>query len=491
MTRIGDALANSIAGQERRYSKEGAAANPVTKARIRRRRGGIAVGTVTAILAGVGLAASLGLALANKEGPADEPDRPITVQFLPSNLSQAYAGSFGAMWYCGEPAPTPAPITGDFTLAWAVDSLGDDLTDLAPGGVYSPHPNVLTLSGRHAGAGFVSVAYLFVRDGVVVGFSEGGTVSPTGPSGVPEWGASGTLTIDAVTDGAAACGTFDYSLQEQPQGNLPSGNYKVYPVVRIESTAETDALRALAALGISSETTAFDLGPGSWDCRNEAALKGLTPVGCVEQFATGERVELATITIPPELQVPRVRETLVGAPIPYTRVGTFPGQNAEPTAVEPDFPVCEPIDPPEGRWSFVNSLDIYADLAEIEAGAGHTIDGYVLADPMSDGSIAFPDGLEFVVFRWSDPTLQSWPVARGRMTVDGSHPITLDRFSGPTPVTLTVDSLDWCGGIPGPDSTLWVRFTGYSTWTGSVEVPNPNGPTGGFVRDPSEIAVLP
>jgi hypothetical protein len=467
-TKIGDALALRIAKAEREYSAEGAVDGPRTMSRIRHRRAGALVGTVTAALVGVGLLASLGLTLTNHHEPADDLPSPISLSFVPGQLGVPYSAH--AAWSCGEPAPATAPITLEFTLTvdttpMVIDHSAATVSDYGEI-VWPTQADVATLAMKNAGSGAINPGWLFVEDGVVVAYQdEEGPGAYTPPYGVTTWFSDDSFSFGVDSPLVLFCGS-DPNRNWYGSLPLPAGEYLAIPIVRIVSSPETDAAFALAAMGASSDPIPVS-GAGSWDCRTAIAQDGLVPVTCLESIVIDPVTGKVTIEIPPDQRNPERDVLLVGQPIPYSVTGTPPALAPIGSSPGPDFAVCDTAGP---VFQAADFLEVYASPDAIIAGVSTPMEAYVLGQPGADGTESFPDGLDVSVIRYPPTGGLQGVVGRGHATIDGGESFVLDRYAGPTKVSLVLTSLSWCGDRPGPNDPHFVELDGWATWTDGVSV---------------------
>lgn len=467
-SKIGDALNQRIKTTEREYAAEGAADGPHTMSRIRRRRAGALAGTVTAALVGVGLLATLGVTLAQKHEPAHTSDLPVSVSFTPGELR--IPGSANASWACGQPAPTTAPITLEFTLTVDTTPMVIDnsaLTISDSGEIVGPaQADVATFATKSTGGGAINAGWLFVEDGVVVAYQDGEGLGNTNtpPYGVMTWVSDGSFPFGLDSPLVMFCGS-DSSRDFHGSVPLPAGDYLAIPIVRVVSSPATDVSLVLATMGVSSYAIA-DLSPGagSWDCRQASNLE-LLPVSCLEPSVIDPETGTATIEIPPDQRNPDRNVLLVGQPIPYTVIGAAPDLAAIGRPLEPDFAVCD-----TGAQAFqaVDIFEVYASPDDIMAGVSTPMEAYVLWRPGEDGTASFPDGLDVSVIRYPTTGGSEGVVARGHATINDGEPFVLDRYAGPTKVSLVLTSLSWCGDRPGPNDPHFVELDGLATWTDGI-----------------------
>ena len=485
-TTIEDGLARSIARAERAYAAEHATDGPRTVRRIRRRRGAVVAGTVTAIVAAAGLAASVAAAMVGHHDPADNGPKPLTVTFVPGSL--VLPNSTHATWYCGKEPPEVAPITGEFALTvnptpW-VDDLSAVARDASGALVWPDHPNAAVLTTRGSGGGAVITGWLFVQDGIVVAYWDAidpGNVDMRAGS-IQRWSPGTEFPLSGGPLATSCTPASDSGVVGYPP--LPAGEYEAYPIVRIVSSIQTDAALVLADLG-ASETSVESGGAGSWDCRQAIANHGLVPVNCLDANVFDPATDQATVEVPAEKRNPARDVLLVGTPIPYTVTGVAPSFAPPEPLAEPAFAVCDAEPASEAQ----RSLDLYASATAIVNDPSGPLDASILGDADSDGMVSFPTGLDVSVTRFPLSGGPSGVVGRGHATIDGGGRLILDRYAGPTKVSLVITSLEWCGDRPAGGI-----YSSYVSLDGEEAVWTDHGPTvlvpiSAFVDSP--LAVTP
>ena len=461
---------------ERKDAQEPLGLAEVVARRAGRRRRTALAGTAAAGLALAGLAATLGVSIAQNPQPAASAPGDIVV-----SLATDYVGSATTLsltHYCGEAPPAPAPITGDFSLTSQVPSLADNLTTdvTANGGGYGAvrTRDVLSLAARHDGHGKVRVGWLFVQNGVVVGYIQDGPWVGNFATGFNAWSSSKPMSLDSWTLEAASCdpGSPIVGLQYGDTWSLPAGDYEAYPIVAVDTTNQFDALATLAAAGISPSPISGVTLPGSWDCRYSTERSGRTPINCVEPSIYDPGTNRASVTVPPEFQSPAIHETLVGNPLPYSRTGALPEQPTTDWGIGSDSPGFDYCTDPQWSDAGVQVSDatddevfahMTADLGGLSARSEIDVDASILADQRYDGTYAGLANFDFWVV--AEPYNGGWyPVAHGVASVNGGGQLTLDRYVGPTPVRLHVDQVTWCGQPPASDVPLMGALLGRATW---------------------------
>ncbi|MCJ7827403.1 MAG: hypothetical protein MUP36_04100, partial [Demequinaceae bacterium] len=352
--------------------------------------------------------------------------------------------------------------------------------------------DILNLATRVDAAGGITAGWLFVQDGVVVGYVDGVPLSEDLPPGLRVWTNGGSTSLSANTAIAISCAPDTGRSRWDPfylssSTILPAGEYEAYPIIKVDTSPQFDAIHTLVTKEIAPVLVSdYAIGsPGSWDCQQAIESTGLVPIDCVEGLydaSTG----VATVTVPPEFQSPDIHVTLVGAPIPYTRTGvvverdwfeTEPGGEPSPSPTYvPDLYACTP-EQHEAFWADKDSLfevmllDGSAVIDPFLTGPRYTTSLEVLADPETDGAFSdvvdlgvtlsvVQEGKEFVIVGYALATIN-----------DGAL-VVLDRDSGPITTTLTLSETTWCGQPPPEGAKLEAQIHGPASFT----------PTGGDER---------
>ncbi|MCJ7827019.1 MAG: hypothetical protein MUP36_02115, partial [Demequinaceae bacterium] len=352
--------------------------------------------------------------------------------------------------------------------------------------------DILNITSRVDAASGLMQGWLFAQDGVVMGYVDNVMPDESLSTGFRAWEEGGSTSLSTNTAVAVSCDAgsmvgITHVYDMSPSTILPIGDYEAYPVVQIDTSPKLDAFRTLASQGISTSSV-WEGGlsePGSWDCRQAAEATGLTPAECVEglyEDASG----IATVTVPPELQSPDIHVTLIGVPLPYHRTGEIVLQEPEAWPwedSESDFDVCTP-EQTEAFWAEVNSYG-NAPFAPLSGSVvidplltdpALTTSAEILGQPADDGALS--GIIDFEVFLNAGPEesqlmYRHVSVGFARATVNGGGAILLDRYTGPTAVTLTLSDVAWCGEPPPEGTTLSATILGSATFT----------PTGGDERE--------
>ncbi|MBN2176503.1 MAG: hypothetical protein JW722_02470 [Demequinaceae bacterium] len=496
-----------IYDSERDATRTPAGLVDVVARRAGRRRGSAIAGTAAAGLAVVGLVASLGVAVARNSEPVTTPDQPIEVNmYVGPTQGWQNEGAMDLVEFCGEAAPQTKPISEYFTLSSNVESLADDLStdvtfhvDTFAGTseiTGTERSGVLQITSRIDGAGGLMQGWLFVQDGIVVGYVDNVTPGTDPLTGVRTWEDGGSTLLTANTSVAVSCEAGEmaddpfwlvgdaYVYGPSPASILPAGDYEAYPVVRIEASDKTDARRTLAASGISTSLVGPGrlAEPGSWDCQQATEAAGLTPIDCVEGLYD-QAWAIATVTVPPEFQSPDIDVTLVGVPLPYSRTGEAVVEEPESQwTTEHTYGMCSHglVD---GFWQTdglppsLVSPQGFAVLDPLLANSSLTTSAGILDDPQDDGTLEGIVDFEVLLATDLDDSPRFTFAGSARATINDGGPIILDRYSGPTTVTLTLSDVTWCGDPPPEGTVLSAAITGSAVFA----------PTGG---DPSEVAVV-
>lgn len=489
---------NKVFQAERKATQAPKGLADVVARQAGRRRMGVFAGTAAVGLVAAGAIATLGLTFVRTPAPAAAPTDPIDVRLSIDTLGGAANGGLGLADYCGGAAPSAAPITEHFALTPNVQSFADDLStslvDDGQGGIGVPNvrgdsslgmwgqinaarmgfPDIVALTPRADGVGGILSGWLFVQDGVVVGFLDFQPAVGDPSTGLSVWSANEPLLLSAVTPIASVCETGGPTSTRGEWATLPVGEYEAYPVVRVDTSIQYDAIHYLADQGISPQPLSYNgtSAPGSWDCEQAIASGDLAPVDCVEGYLDAGTRSVA-VTVPPAYQSPEIHDTLIGNPIPYSRSGSPSLLGSEFRENAPTFDYC--TNEQLAQWGIDLSAPpssgpdpiLYwgqGNIDSLRSGASVTIDGLLLGPAGQDGTLTGLTDLSAGLVARPE-MLPIFDVGHASATVSGGGPVTLDRYVGPTPITLEIDDAVWCGAPLPADVELGVVISGTATFT--------------------------
>ena len=382
---------------------------------------------------------------------------------------------------CGARAPKPRDASGAFTLseqAWGVTTDGANGL-IHPGGTalfdgdaranvtYSariassdPEPTPLLLS---------PVAFVYVRDGVVVGwagsrfdFGSSAFVTATSDS-------SRTLTSPVPPADTSCVGGTPVA------GSVPAGEYRVYPVVRLLASPELAAEAWLFWHGftVPDRVRNASVTPGSWDCRHPQSYDSgkVTTALCATEPIAGVSINLdaESISVPytDTYFAKNVDETLVGDPTEVTvKAVPAPGGLAETRVRAGDLGCGVRLadltwdsrgGAPTGPIDESAMESFGAEKASREDGLRLAI----LPSTPDVSKVTYPEPLRVWMYGWSTDTQDTDvpPVILGTATaaVAGGAPIPLERVAGPSVVPVTLTNVQWCDGPDGPVDAASIR----------------------------------
>ncbi len=236
-------LADAVDGRAAEYAQIAVRAGGDVRARIRRRRGATLTVAAVATLAVAGGAwwGASAFTGDTRADPAATWVGPELVTVTPGRQLPSLATDVPGL-ECGAPAPAPVLRSGDFEVepnAAAFDNV--IIVDPDQGRADATRATTTYLGNQPQVPAYIARGSVWVQDGAIVGYEPDPDVRIhtfwAGGAGYPESFSS----VNSVL----SCDAGD------PLGELPSGRYDVYPVVRVVNSLELAAYTAADRAGYS------------------------------------------------------------------------------------------------------------------------------------------------------------------------------------------------------------------------------------------------
>lgn len=467
MPTLHDLMADSIDGRAHHLSS--AEALPATRgliARRRRRKAAVAGGTSALAIGGL-VAAGIVQDARRDDAPASaDPD---AMEFITTDVD-AWTNLDTGFLYCGDEVPPPLTDKEGFTQSIAVDKAtsGDILRITA----------AVDYNGPDRAPVFVNRGYVVLTyNNAVVGYSISNGSEGDGFETVTRgshWNAGAVLSEALFQQ--PPCGDY-YSSQPSPDGvAYPAGDYQVYVVSQVLTSAPLVALHELESKGYHVADSASGVwNPGSIDCERsveQARNWGQpAPVQCAETLPPGVELdpESGSVTLPyhsadysDDLDV-----TLVSEPVDVTLDHTitygdlgFMRTPAEPDPVQPL--ACGEFTGEFGLRLQTNFVDI-PSFANLTTGADVPllIDVHTSGN-QSRGTLHISEGATAALLL--EGGVGSYWVAQMGTPVFSPQEVPIDRTKGYPDASVRLENVTGCPEPTEPPWTLLNRDPTVVSW---------------------------
>ena len=303
------------------------------------------------------------------------------------------------------------------------------------------------------------MAGLVAKDGVVVGW-----LPPSAQRGVHIFvrGYPSTQTWDGLGGIAIAC----RESSDQPATQLEPGEYEVAWMTRVHSSETANAKADLAQRGFAVPPTAVldAYREGSYECERLEGWSGTVPITCDPGAVPGTVVDLdaGEVTFPFDQDAlgREVNVTLVSQTVPLTLA---PGPSDPRDVIESQNPAHAPGEPMQcgDQYGNLDGSDLRLSLTvpfdDLEFGSSTEVEAWVQGFDWSQATVTLPESAPLWITRreqrraaLNDGGSYGYTLHEvvGRADVALPEQVEIDRYEGPTPVTIDVGDVAWCDGPP-------------------------------------------
>ncbi|GIG53841.1 hypothetical protein [Demequina activiva] len=297
------------------------------------------------------------------------------------------------------------------------------------------------------------------RDGLVVGW-----LPPSAQRGVNIFvrGYPSTQTWDGLGGIAIAC----RQSPDQPATQLEPGDYEVAWMTRVHSSETANAKADLAQRGFAIPPTAVLAAyrEGSYECERLQGWSGTVPITCDPGAVPGTEIDLdaGRVTFPYDEDAlgREVDVTLVSQTVPLT---IAPAPSDPRDVIEAQNPPHEPGEPMQCGDSYgaLDGSDLRLSLTvpfdDLEFGSTTEVEAWVQGFDWTQAAVTLPATAPLWITQreqrraaLNDGGSYGYTLHEvvGRVEVTLPERIAIDRYEGPTSVTIDVSAVQWCDGPP-------------------------------------------
>ena len=390
---------------------------------------------------------------------------------------------------CGDPAPKPHPTEHDVALSLTEThswNVGNPIQ--TPNDMPGVRPYLSQTPNSELGVvGNSGISLIVARDGVIVGAVPSTAVdvgwnSPTSEYRFPR---GGVFDASLVAPWISCPG-----VDRVENSSIEAGPYEIVAMTRVFSTPESVALyQELGFYGNGYNLDPANLDPqgiylpGSYDCAQ--AVDQHSPArGCLPDFTDNAAYDPETSTMTVLYDTKDFVEEFSAVLVSESLTVTIPGK--EDVAWMQNYDLASPdafdaIDQftcgaTASYISMGSGLGPWVSTSVDESSPGPQVEGgpfaaTALAGSISDGSVAelMPGARVVLLQTTMIPDLESNSSTQlqtviGSAAVSAGGSFTVDRFSGPQPMTFTSDAATACSGVEGGTITRLAVPVLVGTW---------------------------